>query len=492
MTDLSPSSEGGLAQQAVAARSQGSESPWQGRFAESWPLIIVIGVLCLSLGLSVLLIESRLVVGVVVLLLMGALMLRHPYVGILLYFAILYGRPAEIGVLPALLHVERVVAVILMVAVGVNFMAGQRRRLPASQVNWAVVGLLAAILASVPFAYWRGGALSAALEFAKLCFLYFSVILLVGNLPRARVLLWLVLVVWAWHGASAWVGYHAGTSVFLGEQHIARALGPTSRFGGANTLGYLLVVGLCFVVGLFRAERSLFARVTLVVLGLLCFGGTLMTGSRTALVGVAFLALVAIWQTRRKLLAAGLAAAFLALGWMATPGSLRSRYETIRTYQTEATWVNRQRGWVTGARMFLDHPLFGVGAGNFGAARHASYERSWLEAHSVYTQVAAELGFPGIICFGVFVVLVFRENRRLRRKLEEMEQSGEVLYAHTLSVTLSTALAMLLVLGIAGHNMYNPNYYLVAALTVALGRIARDWGEDGEHAVRPAEEGAAG
>ena len=110
----------------------------------------------------------------------------------------------------------------------------------------------------------------------------------------------------------------------------------------------------------------------------------------------------------------------------------------------------------------------------------------------MYTQVAAELGFPGIICFGAFVVLVFRENRRLRRKLEEMEQSGEVLYAHTLSVTLSTALAMLLVLGIAGHNMYNPNYYLVAALTVALGRIARDWGEDGEHAVRPAEEGAAG
>lgn len=142
--------------------------------------------------------------------------------------------------------------------------------------------------------------------------------------------------------------------------------------------------------------------------------------------------------------------------------------------------------------MFAEHPLFGVGAGNFGAARYANYERSWLEAHSVYTQVAAELGFPGIICFGVFVALVFRENRRLRRKLEEMEQSGEVLYAHTLSITLSTALAMLLVLGITGHNMYNPNYYLVAGLTVALGGMAREWREDGKHALRPAEEGAVG
>jgi len=492
MTDLSPSSEGGPAQQAIAARSQGIGSPWQGRFAESWPLIIVIGVLSLALGLSVLLIESRLVVGVVVLLLTGALMLRHPYVGILLYFAILYGRPAEMGVLPALLHVERVVAVILMVAVGINLVVGQRRRLPASQVNWAVVGLLAAILASVPFAYWRGGAVSAALEFAKLCFLYFSIILLVDSLRRARVLLWLALMVWAWHGLSAWAGYHAGTSVFVGEQHVVRAVGPTSRFGDANTLGYLLVVGMCFVVGLFRAERSLFARVVLVVLGLLCFGGTLMTGSRTALVGVAFLALIAVWQTRRKLLAAGLAVVFLAMGWMMTPGTLRSRYETIGTYQTETTWVNRQHGWLVGARMFLDHPVFGVGAGNFGSARHGLYERSWLEAHSVYTQVAAELGLPGIICFGAFVVLIFLENRRLRRKLEGMEQSGDVLYAHSLSVALTTALAMLLLLGITGHNMYNPNYYLVAALTVALGRIARDWGQDAEHAVRPAEEGAAG
>lgn len=492
MTDLSPSAEGGPAQQAVAARSQGSESPWQGRFAESWPLIIVIAVLALGLGLSVLLVESRLVVSVVLLLVAAAVILRHPYVGLLLYFVILYGRPAEIGVLPALLHVERVVAVILMVAVGISFIAGQRRRVPASRVNWAIVGLLAAILASVPFAYWRGGAVSATLEFAKLCFLYFSVILLVGNLRGARVLLWLVLAVWAWHGLSAWIGYHAGTSVFVGEQHIVRALGPTSRFGGANTLGYLLVVGLCFVVGLFRAERSLLARVALVALGLLCFGGALMTGSRTALVGVAVLALVAVWQTRYKLLGAGLAVLLLALGWMATPESLRSRYETIRTYQTEVTWVNRQHGWMTGARMFLEHPLFGVGAGNFGAARHGLYEGSWLEAHSVYTQVAAELGLPGIICFGVLIVLVFRENRRLRRKLEEMEQSGEVLYARTLSITLSTALAMLLVLGITGHNMYNPNYYLVAALTVALGSIVRGWVEDGEHGVLPVEEGAAG
>jgi putative inorganic carbon (HCO3(-)) transporter len=492
MTDLSPSSEGGLAQQAVAARSQGSEFPWQGRLAESWPLVIVIGVLSLALALSVLLVDSRVLIGIAVLLLVGAVMLRIPYLGLLPYVVILYARPEEMGVLPAFLHVERVVALSLVVAVIFSAMAGRRPRLPASRLNWAMIGILAVILAGAPFAFWRGETFATALDFARLCFLYFAIILLVNDLRRVRALLWVILIVWAWHGAAAWTGYHEGTTVYVGEQHVVRAMGRTSRFGGANTLGYLLVVGLCFVVGLFRAERSLLARAALVVIGALCFGGALVTGSRTALVGVVFLALIAVWQSRRKLLVAGVAVALLSIGWLMVPQGLRSRYETIRTYNTEVTWTGRQHGWMVGVRMFLDHPIFGVGAGNFGSARHALYEPSWMNAHSVYTQVAAELGLPGIICFAAFVVLIFRENRRLRRRLDELAPSREVSYARALSLTLDSALAMLLLLGITGHNMYNPNYYLVAALTVVLGRMARDWGEDAEHALRPAEDAAAG
>ena len=59
MTNLSPSTEGGPAQQVSPAPGQGSGALWQGRLAESYPLVIVIAVLILVLGLSVLFVHPR-------------------------------------------------------------------------------------------------------------------------------------------------------------------------------------------------------------------------------------------------------------------------------------------------------------------------------------------------------------------------------------------------------------------------------------------------
>ena len=61
-------------------------------------------------------------------------------------------------------------------------------------------------------------------------------------------------------------------------------------------------------------------------------------------------------------------------------------------------------------RLSFQHPLFGVGPGNFPAATE-----SWRVTHNTYTELSAEGGFPALILFVVILGLAFRNVRRVRK-----------------------------------------------------------------------------
>jgi putative inorganic carbon (HCO3(-)) transporter len=67
-----------------------------------------------------------------------------------------------------------------------------------------------------------------------------------------------------------------------------------------------------------------------------------------------------------------------------------------------------QEGW----KAFLDHPLTGVGAGQFQDYNPPERAELWRETHNVELQVLAELGIVG---FGVFVWLLVRSAATLFR-----------------------------------------------------------------------------
>lgn len=65
--------------------------------------------------------------------------------------------------------------------------------------------------------------------------------------------------------------------------------------------------------------------------------------------------------------------------------------------------VERLAHWVAGIRMFLAHPLLGVGAGNYNAAYARYAVPCWPEplghAHNYYINAAAETGSLGLLAF---------------------------------------------------------------------------------------------
>src|SRR5581483_8777938 len=131
---------------------------------------------------------------------------------------------------------------------------------------------------------------------------------------------------------------------------------------------------------------------------------------------LALVGMLLVWEarTRRLLLPATLLA--LALAFLAVLGALptviterlgvvldsfgvfdvRAVEVTSENFSVVEGLVHWQAGWY----MFLDHPILGVGAGNYAAAYPDYFLPGWPDplghAHNYYLNTAAEMGVIGL------------------------------------------------------------------------------------------------
>lgn len=101
--------------------------------------------------------------------------------------------------------------------------------------------------------------------------------------------------------------------------------------------------------------------------------------------------------------------------------------------QTELSLRGRSSEAIIAYRMFLDHPLLGVGYNNY-AANYLSYssrvgiDRRFEErdAHSMYLEVAAETGIIGVMAFSAMIVALFIGMHRARQILFKVQRADLV------------------------------------------------------------------
>jgi O-antigen ligase len=135
-----------------------------------------------------------------------------------------------------------------------------------------------------------------------------------------------------------------------------------------------------------------------------------------------------LWSQGRRSLVVG----FLLAGALAVvvlPGAYGSRLSQVTsltnpTHATDPALRGRESALIVGTRMFADHPIVGVGAGNF-PVHYLDYAASvglvvsgqQLSPHNLYLEVAAEQGLIGVVVFGGIVVGAFGSTRRARSAL---------------------------------------------------------------------------
>ncbi len=173
------------------------------------------------------------------------------------------------------------------------------------------------------------------------------------------------------------------------------------------------------------------------------------------------------------------------LFWVAPP-ELTARISTLeillptednKTIRDEVSFNRRSVEMMMAVMMFVDHPILGVGAGNYPAL-YPQYIRETgspvgdeeRTPHSYYLEIAAEHGLIGFIVWSGILFIVWNRLRAARRSFH---LAGQDRFAE-LASALQFGFLGFLVTAIFVHGSSYPQFFwLQVGMAVALASIAR-------------------
>lgn len=239
-----------------------------------------------------------------------------------------------------------------------------------------------------------------------------------GTPRHVRQVLWSIVIGAA---ATAMIAIATGSTqeaVYNGAEVTNRA---TGSFTHPNQLAFFLVLSL--PAGLVLGVREQRPALRLLAGGAVVamFVALMLTLTRGAIIGAAFsLAAMLVWAPFRRLAATALVAlaAFAAFNADAISHSkevslVGARLATVLHSDQANVNNERLRIWGTVPRIVSDHPVFGLGLGNF---QQYSIQYGLVEgglpfehAHNVALTVLSEQGIPGLLLFLLAVFLAARK-----------------------------------------------------------------------------------
>ncbi len=407
--------------------------------------------------------------------------------------------------LPAvLLHSDNVVPAVLAGVLGVLASARWRRndgRRNRRAIGFGLAGV--SYLAVLALSYlWASDGSATATAVKDLAFVIVIAVGFVATLQDTRALRWATGAIM---GAGVFLallslhqvlsdGYHrtyggfavASVENIVGTTNAYRIGGP---FGDPNFFGQLMILPIAFGLQRLAAARSLRGRALALAVVVLCGAIILLTYSRGALIALVVVLVIWLWttptpRTRALILMCGIGA--LLVGSLVLPTTYRERFSQVQSVvpglgseqgtTSDDALRGRESALIVGWRMFADHPLVGIGAGNF-QSRYLEYAESVglfrsgeaLAPHSLITQVASETGLLGVIVFGSIVVGAFAALRRSRQALLAIDQTEDA----RLIAAIRNGLTGYLVAAVFLHAAYPQLLWLLLALAWATPQCVR-------------------
>jgi O-antigen ligase len=239
-----------------------------------------------------------------------------------------------------------------------------------------------------------------------------------------------------------------------------------------NFFAAQLIVGIV-LAGFMLATVRGWPRLVLVAMAATFSVAFVLTESRGGLFGAGVaLAVVVAGRLRPRAIALVLAVSALALAYYVefAPATLQQRVTQISA-QTSA---GRSDEWALAFRMAENHPLQGVGLGNFPVLEPSyttsnidvlkvSYALQSLVVHNTYLEILAELGLVGLILFLGAFVGVFRG---VRKAVVALERLGDTSTSYLVRGLVAGS-AGLLTAYFFGSAEYEKTLWLLLGLLVA-------------------------
>lgn len=359
-----------------------------------------------------------------------------------------------------------------------HVLLGRARRRALHPAHLAFLGLVAVSAAGMYFA--TEADITARISLLWVAVAAISMLVASSSPVEVERALMAIAVAGGVIGAIAFAGVGTQAVTQGGEVISNRAKGT---FADPNVLAFFLVVALAPAVALSN-RGAIVRRVLMLSCAVAMVLGLVFTLSRSGLIGAAVsLALLLTWAPFRRYALAGLGilAVVVVLNFDAIQANpqvnvVKQRFSTLTSGQLTRT-NTRLEIWRKTPAMIADHPLLGVGAGNYEnvSARYGLLDVGALRydhAHNVFLTIGAELGLLGLALFLAFCWSVVRAGRRALAARDPR--------VHAMALALAAALAGLLVTSLAEYPPRTSS--VMAAMMIEVGallayeRSARDQG----------------
>lgn len=405
------------------------------------------------------------------------------YLWMVAFTALLFFRPQDH--IPALmpLHLAELAALAGLAAMAARRMTSGQS---IAHVNAEVAGVVAlggVIIMTIPFSFWPSGSLTLFSEiYVKIILIFALMITTITTTKRLYQVTWLVVAVCGYISVRGIFDYLRGVNLMEGNR-LRGALGGFME--NPNDLAMNLVVFMAPALFLMFHDRGLVRRIFAAAIVLAMAIAIVFTKSRAGFIGVGAMGLVVMYYMLRE--RPGVIFAVIFVGLVATPvmpSAFWDRMSSITNPDEDETGSREQRIqlYKQGLQVFAENPLTGIGAGQFENYDGEMMTTRWRATHSVWLQVAAELGIFGLLAFGFLVwraLAACLAARRLIRGPTRKNRPASTLTPDERRIVDLNAKGMLA--GLAGWFVcaffasvaFNWTFYYVLALAVAGKEIAR-------------------
>ena len=372
--------------------------------------------------------------------------------------------PLEAAYRPGGISLTKIAGVVAFASFALHALL-TRRRLVFNGTHMLVVLLLAVSLISTANAHDQSSAVTTVLRYASFAAMFFVISQFGDDHDLLRRIAWVLTL------SAAAAGYFALANLFSGRSLLAGL-----PYANENDVAFTLATALPLALWLVREPG--FRRVVALASSATILSAVVLTFSRGAFVGLAAAGAWRVFAERRHL-GVIIAGAFVALATVLVLINVNANqvHKASLAKQKVAQENIRSRldTWSGAARLAADHPLFGVGPGNFQSNFYRVTDRPsgsllLTQVHNTYLDIASELGVFALILFASYLVMSFSHAV----KAEQMS-----LGPPGLASALATALIVAAFAGSFISAQYSAPFWLLGGLVAAL------WSER-EHAAATA------
>jgi O-antigen ligase len=384
---------------------------------------------------------------------------------------------ARVGFLGSI-HFDLILAALTAAAIafGATRHQGSSAKLdPVARQLWI---LLAYILMTIPFVEWPGSVIHNLEGYAKsLCFFFF-VVATVDTTRKLRILVTVYAATQVFRvleplGMHLRSGYWGSFTSLGNWEYMDRLSGSPYDIINPNGLGFVIIMALPLVYLIVRPDTAA-RRVLFGCLVAAMSYALVLSASRSGFLGLVFLGVLSIWRSKHRAayLTAGIIVAVVGLGLMSS--LQRERYVSIFSHSAKggATAEARITGVIGDFKVSLRRPLFGHGLGTSREA-NANFRGEDLPSHNLYTEVAEELGYVGLVLLLMLIWSFLKACWTAQRLLSAAPLTEPRLrFLHDVAGTLVVVVAVDLFFIFAAFGFSEPYWYFFGGLSVVTARLA--------------------